>query len=453
MEKEQVFKIIQWISVCLTQPFLYIIRYYFYKRFLGFKSKPWKFSLCALLLIVIDFYITIIGYKPLRIIIYDVILLIIICFLCKGNFIIKLYAVIVENVILLLINLTFLTLDFDIIPIIHKINMSFNGHMIIGFISNMVNDLIRFGILFIFLKKICDFLNLKEKSVNMYQSLYLLIPCMAIYGLSFIFYTIQVIRIDDKKYYFHYVFPRIYYLIPIISATLLISILIIAYTFKKMLEGEKNMLMEQQFKLQLKYSKNIEGLYDGIRGIKHDMNNHLSCLRSLANTNNVEEIKKYLYNIGQTVSKLDFEIKTGNAISDSVINEKYNIAKANKIEFICDFMIPKEISVESIDLCVILSNVLDNALEACLRITDSNIHKLISIKSYIRNIYLIIEVYNTTTDKIQYDKNKIISTKIDKYNHGIGISNIKNAAKKYNGVVDINEEQNKFTITIMLKMK
>ncbi len=148
------------------------------------------------------------------------------------------------------------------------------------------------------------------------------------------------------------------------------------------LEEKKNLLMEQQFKLQLTHSNNIEMLYKGIRGIIHDMNNHVSCLKNLAATNNIEDIKKYLININETISKLDFKIKTGNSISDAVINEKYNIAQANEIEFICDFLLPKETLLEPVDLCVILSNALDNALEACMRITDSNILK--------KNMYKIL---------------------------------------------------------------
>lgn len=457
MQKHQIVKIVEVLSSCLTLPFLYSIKHSFYRRFLGFKSKTWKFAFYALLLTVIEFYTMRIASGPLITIINNVIWLTIICFLCKGNFLIKFYAVIVGEAVLLLINLTFLTFDFEILPIMHTINMSFKEHMIVSFMNSIINDLIRLIILFIFLKKICNLINLKEKIVNLYQSLYLLIPCLSIYSLSVIFYTIQTIRIDDKNHYLPYIFHKIYYILPFVSFTLLISILITAYTFNKMLECEqeqqKNILMEQQFKLQLKHSKNVEGLYNSIRSIKHDMNNHLSCLRSLANTNNIEETKKYLNNISKTINKLDFQIKTGNCISDAVINEKFNIAKGEGITFICDFMLPNEISLEPVDLCVILSNTLDNAIEACMRITDPNILKKIYIKSYIRNMYLIIEVSNTTIDKIQYVENKIISKKSESYNHGIGISNIESTIKKYNGIVDILEEKDKFTMNLMLKIK
>ncbi|MBY6879961.1 ATP-binding protein [Clostridium botulinum] len=441
MEKQQILEISRFLSGYLTTLFLYTIKYYFYKKFLGFKSKVWHFTLCALLVTVIDFYMIKSMSLLSSIIINSIIWLLIICFLCNGNFLMKFYAVILEETALLLINLTFLTFDFTILPTIHNINVSFNKHIIISFMTNIINDLIRYTILFVFLKNICKFLNLKEKSIKLYENLFLLIPCLSIYSLGLIFYIIQPIDIDNRRYYLPYIFPKIYYTLP----------------FKKMLEGQleekKNLLMEQQFKLQLTHSNNIEMLYKGIRGIIHDMNNHVSCLKNLAATNNIEDIKKYLININETINKLDFKIKTGNSISDAVINEKYNIAKANKIEFICDFLLPKETLLEPVDLCIILSNALDNALEACMRITDSNLPKKICIKSYIKNMYLIIEVSNSATDKIQYAENKIISTKTDKNNHGIGISNIKTVAKKYNGIIDILEEKHKFIINIMLKIK
>ncbi|MFD3156320.1 sensor histidine kinase [Haloimpatiens sp. FM7330] len=457
MEKQQLVKIIGFLSSYFTLPFLYTIKYYFYQRFLGFRDKTWRFAFYALLLTLIDFYSIRILSEPLRIIIHNIIWLIIICSLCNGNFLIKFYAVIVEETILLLINLTFLTFDFNILPIIHSINMSFKDYITVSFINNIINDIIRIIILFVFLKSICKLINFKGKLVNLYQGLYLLVPCLSIYSLGIIFYIIQTIRIDNKKYYLPYIFPKIYYILPFVSFSLLISILIVAYTFKKMLqceqEQQKSILMKEQFKLQLKHSKNIEELYNNIRSIKHDMNNHLSCLKNLINTNNITETQKYIDNISKTINKLDFEIKTGNCISDTIINEKYNIAKSKGIDFICDFILPNKISLEPIDLCIILGNTLDNAIEACTKITHDNILKTICIKSYIRNMYLIIEVSNTTINKLQYDKNKIISTKSDKYNHGIGISNIEAVVKKYNGIIDILEEKDKFTINLMLKIK
>lgn len=457
MEKHQIFKITELLSICFTLPLRYMIEYYFYKRFLGFKNKIWKFALFAFLLTVVDFNILHTLPLPLRIFLSNLIWLIIISFLCKGNLLIKSYAVVVQESGLLIIELIFLTFNFKILPLTHNINMSFYEHIIIGFINYITITYVHFVILFIFLKNICNLLNLKEKTLNLYQSLYLLIPCLSIYSLALIFHLIQTITINNKNYYLPNIFGKLYYILPFVCFALLISILIAAYTFKKMLEGEEehqnNKLMEQQFKLQLIHSKNIEKVYTGVRSVMHDMNNHLSCLKNLADADNIDEIKKYLNNIGQTIKKLDFQIKTGNSISDAIINEKYNIAKAEGIEFICDFMIPKESLIQSIDLCIILSNTLDNAIEACMRITDNKIPKTIKINSYIRDMYLIIEVSNTFIDTLHYEENKIVSTKSDKYNHGFGLSNVKSTVKKYNGIVDITVEKSKFIINLMIKIK
>lgn len=456
MEKQQIVKIIEFLSTCFTMPFLYAVKYYFYKNFLGFKYKNLKFMLSLLILVLADLFSMRIQPVALNEIVNHIIWLCAIFFLCNGSFLIKFFAFIILDNVLLLINVAFLPFDFFIIPFTHSIKMTFSQHMIVSFTNNSIMDLLCYFILFIFLKSICNLLDFEKNKLNLYEKLYLIVPNLAIYGLSYVFYIIQKIKVDNKTYYLPYIFPKIYYFIFPIVCSLLISILISVYTFRKMIlskeEHEKSILIEQQLNLQLSHCENIEKLYSGIRSIMHDMNNHISCLKNLADKNNNDEIKKYLHNLSDTVSKLDFKIKTGNPVSDAIVNEKYSICQNNKIEFVCDFILPKKISLNAVDLCIILSNALDNAIEACMRIQDNIISKEIHLKSLIKNSYLIIEISNSNIDKIEYDHNKIISKKWDKFNHGIGIYNIENSVKKYNGVFDIVEGKNKFTMNIMLKV-
>ncbi|AKA71340.1 sensor histidine kinase [Clostridium scatologenes] len=457
MDKQQIVKSIEFLSQYVSIPFLYTVQYYFYKRFLEFKVKVEKFIICMLFFSIISFYVSKFQFGVLSKIVIDLIWLFIICFLCKGDFIIKLYAVTIENTVQVLISMAFFIVDFKVFPMTHNTNMSFNEHMIISAINVIFSDFARIILLFIFLKIICNLLSLKEKKIDLYESLSLLIPCLSVYSLANIFYFIQVIKINNKEYYLAYLFPRIYYVLPCVSFALMISILITAYIFEKMLKGkeetQKNMLMQQQFNLQCNYSKNVEGFYKEIRSVMHDMNNHLNCLKSLAINNNIEEIKGYIDSIGQAMNRLDFKIKTGNPVSDAVINEKYNIAKAEGIKFTCDFIMPKKTLIEPMDLCIILSNALDNSIEACKRIQNTSVDRKILIKSYIRGIYLIIEISNTYMYKIQYVEDKIITQKLDKLNHGIGICNIEAAVKKYNGIIDILQEKDMFVVNLMLKIK
>ena len=445
MDYNSIAQIVGGLPDCLTLPLLYIIRYYFYKNFLGFRKKPIWLILVSLFLISFNF-LTIDLSSNLLALIFNLLLYLSICFLCKGNFVIKVYSIIVEETILLLFNLSLLPFNFWVDPIINNINMSFSQHMIINFLRGMTLSILNYAILYFVLKKISSFLKFRDKCLNLSQSLYLLVPCASVYGLAFIFYLIQEVKIDDKIYYLPCIAPKIYYIVlPFISMLFLISIPIMAYTFRNMLESDeqkqKNMLIEQQFTTQLNHIKNIDSIYLGIRKVIHDMNNHISCLKNLADNNNHKEIKKYLHKISSTVDKLDFKIKTGNPICDAIINEKFNISQNEGIKFICGFMIPSKTSVESIDLCVILSNALDNSIEACRKITYPTIEKMICINSYIRGLYLIIEISNSSMEKLRYIDNKIISSKFAIENHGIGLSNIEDVVKKYNGVFDIMEER------------
>ncbi|AQS08021.1 hypothetical protein CLOBY_00700 [Clostridium saccharobutylicum] len=457
MDRNHIAQIVGILPDYLTLPILYIIRYNFYKSILEFDKKICTYIITTLLLTMFSLLDLSITSKTLVIILSDILLFLTVNFLYQGNIIIKFYAIIIENTILLLVNLIILPFDFLISPIINNIDMSFELHMFVNFMRIGIYDILSYIILYIVLIKISDYLNFKDKYINLYQGLYLLIPSISSYGLASIIYFIQEIKINNEVYYLPNISSKTYVVfLSIVSFLLLISIPMVAYSFKNIIELDeqkrKTMIIEHQFSLQINHMKSVDGIYLGIRKVIHDMNNHISCLRNLADNNNLKEVKKYLHNISETVSCLNFKIKTGNPISDAIVNEKFNISLAEGIKFKSDFMIPPEISVESIDLCVILSNALDNSIEACMKISDPAIEKKISLKSYIRGYYLIIEITNSSIDRLRYIGNKIISNKPDKVNHGIGLLNIEDVVKKYNGVIDIMEGKNCFTICIMLKI-
>lgn len=454
MDKNATVQLINLLVTALTTPILYVIRYNFHKNFLGFKKAPWIYIILILPVFIFDFIY--VNFIPnfLVIVISNLWLILILFFLCEGNLIIKIYAIIVENAILLLTNLILLPFEFWINPIINNMEMSFAQRMFVSFTHNILTSFFDFIILYILLKRIINYLSFKNKTLTWFHSIHLLLPCLSGYGLALIFYLIQEIQINNTTYYLPNIVSRFYYLIlPLICCLFLFSIPISAYTFKKMIESEeyknKNILIKQQFEMQLTHIKNIDSIYLGIRKVVHDMNNHISCLKNLADTNNWEEMKKYLYKISNTVSKLDFKIKTGNPICDAIINEKYNISQTEGINFQCEFLIPQNTSLDSIDLCVLLSNVLDNSIDACKKINNN--HKFISIKSYVKGLYLIIEIINSSSEKLLYNGDKIITSKSDNLNHGVGLSNINDVVNKYNGALDMIEEINQVTLSIMLK--
>lgn len=434
--------------------FLYFVDYYFYNRFLGFKNKKYIFFIVQ---IIISF-INVINNKflgnLLNILICLAIEFITIYLLCNGDILIKIYSVIVSSLVQLLVSLMVLIVNIKFVPMVYRVlSINHSNYKMLNCLVVNFCDFINFFIVFIFFKCICDTLKIKDRNINRYEALYLLIPNLSIYGFALLFFAVQKVKIKNSNYFLFNIFTDVYYSLPLVSLFMLITVFIMAYMFARMLENEEEkerlILMNQQ----LIHNKNMDKVYNNLRSVIHDMNNHVSCLKNLANNEKIKEMKVYLSDIGYEINEVDFNIKTGNSIADAVINEKYSIAKEKNIQFECDFMLPHETNIKPIDLSIILNNALDNAIEACMGIKDRSLPKKISIKTYVRDVYAIIEIANSMENKVIHDGAQILTTKTDTLRHGFGMSNIKNSVKKYNGTMDIKEGKNKFTINIMLKIK
>ena len=458
MNSQQIFDFVGFISTGVSLPFQYWISFTFLKKVLGYKKSRWMFVIFCILL-TISMWLVQTWCLPLygQILIDNVFWLVAICILFGANFAAKLFAFVIQASTVLLTSITFIGFDNIMVPFLtQNLNMAYPGHVFALLLTDLIREGMNLAGLWIELKFVAKQIDFQESPLDRFQSIYLLLPDFASYGLCVIFYLVQEFRIEDTKYSLYSRFPHLYYIIPIISLSLLASMLFTTYTFRRMLESteiQKNsLLMQQQFKQLLNQQKSSKEFYDGLKSIRHDIKNHLICLQRLAENNNIEEIKNYLVNLDGSIAKLNLQIHTGNPISDAVINEKYNIAKRDGIEFENDFILSEDIHIEPMDLCTILSNSLDNAIEACNRITNPSFIKTISIKSCIRDAYLLIEISNSTAEKLRYHNADILSSKFNPEEHGIGISNIISTVRKYNGVVDVVQSERVFTLNMMLKI-
>jgi sensor histidine kinase regulating citrate/malate metabolism len=148
--------------------------------------------------------------------------------------------------------------------------------------------------------------------------------------------------------------------------------------------------------------------------------------------------------------KVHFEIKTGNEIADAVINQKYMIAKKNDIEFNVTGALGETMGINAVDLCALMSNGLDNAIEANLKIKNKNFRKInLHIKPY--KDYLLIEIINSVEDGMK-DIENLQTTKKDKSKHGFGMLSMKKVVEKYEGYLQYNYENSHFNLSIMLKV-
>lgn len=139
---------------------------------------------------------------------------------------------------------------------------------------------------------------------------------------------------------------------------------------------------------------------------------------------------------------------TGNMILDIILNEKQNICNENNIDLTCDVNFSKCNFIEMTDVCSIFSNILDNAIEACNKTYMDK--KYIKIRGTLVKSYYVIRCENSKTNKLEIKNSKIITSKKDKFIHGIGLKSVKSSIKKYNGDLEIEDFKNKFLLQIYI---
>jgi signal transduction histidine kinase len=230
--------------------------------------------------------------------------------------------------------------------------------------------------------------------------------------------------------------------------------ILIGFLFNKLSAVFKNRnldsLLDQQKNYQLKFYENMRASDKEIRNVRHDLNNHLQCTYDLLMTNRFDDAKSYIETVSNAVQINNRIINTGNVVFDSILNAKIGIIKNVGIDFDYSIEIPAGIKIDPMDVCVILGNSIDNAIEACSRIKDGSARQISLIATY-RNKGLIFSIKNTADSGSLVKKGDVyISSKNNPSEHGIGISNINRTAEKYNGIVVINNKANMFELSAAL---
>lgn len=206
-----------------------------------------------------------------------------------------------------------------------------------------------------------------------------------------------------------------------------------------------NKTLETQIKSQYSYYQKLERVTKETRAIKHDMKNHLIVMKGLAEKGNIKAVCDYIDNIQSTMDNVSVIIHTGNSIVDSIVNEKYEIATAKDIKFQTNVALPEDIKVPPMDLCVMVANSLDNAIEACEKMPAGS-DKEISLYGRCDRGYLSFIISNTVAKNVYISHNTVMTDKVDKLNHGYGLQNIKNSVNRNNGKINIECQDEVFSL-------
>ena len=247
-----------------------------------------------------------------------------------------------------------------------------------------------------------------------------------------------------------YTFLRVIYQI-VSFAAILIAIVIYQKIKEKQREDKVNILLAEQLENTKQRISEVEKLYGDMRAMKHDMGNHISVLENLIMKNETEEVEKYLSELKASWNENGTEIKTGNPVTDVVLAQKRREAEEKGIGFKCEFVYPTDTNINAFDVSVILSNALENAFGGASGCENP----YVLINAYRKKNAYMLEVKNSILKSVEIDGETGLpeTTKEDKESHGFGLANIRKVAQKYYGDIDIHQDANSFTLTVMLMVE
>ena len=180
----------------------------------------------------------------------------------------------------------------------------------------------------------------------------------------------------------------------------------------------------------------IRTLHENVRRIKHDMKNHLMVIASYLNGDDYDNAKAYTSQILDKLNSVHSYIETGNSLLNHILNEKLNKAREKGVSVKAEIENLSFKRMESLDFSALLSNILDNAIEA----ESSEIIIIISK----RRDYEAILVKNKISRSVLDDNPGLKTTKTDKKSHGMGVVQIRAITEKYGGMCDFYEEDGYF---------
>lgn len=270
----------------------------------------------------------------------------------------------------------------------------------------------------------------------------LIIPVISIFTMSFV--SLIIINIEDQLSPMQHIFS----ILSILAILMTNSLVYVLYVnmqkdHAKQLEYS---ILQQAFKSQEKSVEETKILYQSVRSIRHDLKQHFQVALTMLHSGKINEAVDYMEKYNDTVlDGISNKVFCDNDVVNYIINSKSKICSDRHIKIY--IYIANEIpEFSDLDLCVLLGNALDNAIEGVSGEGNNEIYL------ELRNVdnFFMISVKNTIINSVLEDNPNLISTKNEKEVHGLGILSMKEVVQKYNGSIEFYESDNKFCCDMLL---
>lgn len=224
------------------------------------------------------------------------------------------------------------------------------------------------------------------------------------------------------------------------AASILLRLVIKTY-YEKSTEAYQNKLMKNQI-------EEVNNVYMTMRGWRHDYHNHMQSLKAYLAMDDISEARAYLDKLETDLDDINLLFDTGNIGVDAILNSKISLAIHNGIPVDYKATVPKETSVTDIDLCVVIGNLIDNAVESCEKVPKEQQFIRLYIGQFKEQLY--ISVSNATNETVRKLDEEYITHK--RGNHGHGLKRINLIVEKYDGFINRKNEAGVFVTEIMLPL-
>ncbi len=310
-----------------------------------------------------------------------------------------------------------------------------NEYRILGILSSKIVTLY----ILIYFSKV---FGMKKFTIEKYSILTLI---MMILSLT-VFFVATGIYAENAQLGSH-----IEYIMFIAAIMAIISILML-FVVRRIIELTEDRIrlvaVENEYRNQIEYLKKYEEMTEEIKSRRHDQKNHLISISNLAKNEGDKTVADYVDDILKVESNVDSILGINNKIMSALINFNISRMEKNDIEFACNIDLQPELHVSDVDMTIIMGNLLDNAIEACLNVEDKSRYIDIDIVCGYGRIDIMMK--NSSNGNIEIINNHIQSGKKDKDNHGYGLDNIRKTVEKYNGYFKISSVNSEFIAEILL---
>lgn len=219
------------------------------------------------------------------------------------------------------------------------------------------------------------------------------------------------------------------------------------YALLSQSESIKNIDAMQRKFLSHQYEE-IKNVYLNMRGWRHDYHNHIQAMKAYLAMGEVEELQEYIAKLEKELDSVDSLVQSGNIMMDAILNSKISIMMKYGIQVDFKAVLPEELKIKDIDICVMVSNLLENAIESCMKIPVDK--RFIRIYSEVFGSQFYMSIQNSAQEELDFNEKNYISTK--RGEHGLGMKRVQFLVNKYDGFLNLQNEPGIFASEITIPL-